>query len=106
MSFQHCFIYELLLPEKQTGEAWETFKSSALSEMEEHWIEKLGHRSQYMQCIPADINFTHAASMFHTVQDKGDIWTLRPRHSHKYQPSISRYSMGQIFTFLIITGKM
>jgi hypothetical protein len=105
MSFQRCFIYALLLSERQTGgKPGKLSKAVLFSEMEEHWIEKYCHRFQYMQCIPAEINFTRVASMFHTVEDKGDVWMLRPRHSHKYQPSISNYATGPIFTFLIITG--
>jgi hypothetical protein len=45
ISFHQCsvliFIYMLLLPEGQTGEAWEPFeKQSSFSEIGEHWIEK------------------------------------------------------------------
>ena len=37
------FIYILLLLEGQTDEAWEPSKSSAVSEIGEHWIEKYFH---------------------------------------------------------------
>jgi hypothetical protein len=42
--------------------------------------------------------------MFHKVQDRADMWLLGPRYSYKYQPSLSRYSAGLMFTFLITTG--
>jgi len=35
-SSELIFIYMLILPEEQTGEAWEPYKSNGLSEIGEH----------------------------------------------------------------------
>jgi len=47
LSFLHCFILifilKLLLPEQQTGNAWDSSKSYAQWELWEHWIEKYCH---------------------------------------------------------------
>jgi hypothetical protein len=40
MCSELIFIYMLLLPEGQTGEALESSKINALSVIGEHWIEK------------------------------------------------------------------
>jgi len=73
--------------------------------MEEHWIEKHCHVFQYMQAIPADINFSMLL-VCSTQYRTGEImWLLRHKYeySHKCQPSISRYSTGLMFKFLITT---
>jgi hypothetical protein len=42
LSSRHWYIliYTLLLPEGQTGQAWAPFRSNALSEIGEFWIER------------------------------------------------------------------
>ena len=42
LSIRHWYvlIYTLLLPEGQTGEAWAPFRSNALSEIGNFWIER------------------------------------------------------------------
>ena len=40
-SSELIFIYMLILPEEQTGEAWEPYKSNGLSEIGEHWAEEI-----------------------------------------------------------------
>jgi hypothetical protein len=43
VAFQHCsifiFLYNLFLPEGQSGEVWRPSKNSAVAAIGEHWLE-------------------------------------------------------------------
>jgi hypothetical protein len=61
------FIYLLLFSEGQTGEIWEPYKCTALSEIGQHWVEKyfsvFSHSNGFKR-EKTDDAFTHSVSLY------------------------------------------